>query len=187
MMQSNVEALPTAEDAPRKQRLPVLCLRHANVFDLVPLVVLAGEFFNEAGWKAFTNFNHEGMKLHFEHVLNTPFNEHGQSIIMCDELMMQGGNVLTRPVGFIKFGLQVCSTTEPIGVLDAVYVLKELRLSHAGRMLFAAAENHLRALGACAFFASPGARMGSVDKSMSNMLGRMGFDIQVANGVKVLR
>jgi GNAT superfamily N-acetyltransferase len=186
---SNRSELPvSALRTPRA--LPAFVIRQAGPADLVPLVILTEEFFNESGWTEFTSFNPEGMKLHYEKVLNEPFSETGQIIYICDTLPVpdgSGGETPQVPVGFIKFGVQVCSTVDPVGVLDAVYVHPTFRLSPAGRLLFAAAENRLRSYGCCVFFASPGARMGGVDKSMSNMLAKLGFEIPVLNGCKVLR
>lgn len=170
--------------------MPSFVIRQATGLDLGVLLDLSEEFFNESGWKEFTNFNREGMLHHIDKVVNEPFFETGQMVYMCDTLPVpdgSGGDTAQTPVGFIKFGVQVCTTTEPVGVLDAVYVKPEFRLSSAGRVLFTAAENRLRSLGACVFFASPGARMGGVDKSMANMLTKLGFDVPVLNGCKVLR
>lgn len=170
--------------------MPSFVIRQAGPMDLVPLLVLAEEFFNESGWKEFTSFNHEGMHMHFEHVLNSPFAETAQFIYMLDTLPVpdgSGGETQQVPIGFIKFGIQVCSTVDPVGVLDAVYIHPTFRLSPAGRLLFTAAENRLRSFGACVFFASPGAKMGGVDRSMANMLTKLGFDVPVINGAKVLR
>jgi hypothetical protein len=175
-----------AASRPRPSRVPALCIRPAFISDLVPLVVLSSEFFAEANWKEFTSFNHEGMKQHFENVLMRPFEETGHFIYVCDLLPYDGVGE-AKPIGFIKCCIQWSSTTEPLGVLDAVYINRNYRLSHAGRSLFYAAEARLRELGACAFFAAPGARLGGVDKSMSNMLGRLGFEVQVSHGCKILR
>ena len=172
------------------RHMPSFVIRQAGPTDLVPLMVLTEAFFEESGWKEFTSFNEEGMKLHYERVLNEPFYETAQFIYVCDTLPVPdgtGGETPQVPVGFIKFGVQVCSTTDPVGVLDGVYVHPTFRMSAAGRLLFTAAENRLRALGACVFFASPGAKMGGVDKSMANMLTKLGFDVPVLNGCKVLR
>jgi len=178
----------TALRAPR--HAPSFVIREAVTIDLASMMEMSEEFFNESGWKEFTSFNHEGMVHHLGHTINNPFHETGQCIYICEAIPVPdgtGGETPQDPVGFIKFGVQVCSTTEPVGVLDAVYVRPQYRLSAAGRLLFTAAENKLRSLGACVFFASPGAKMGAVDKSMANMLTRLGFDVPVINGVKVLR
>ncbi len=185
----NVNSLPASSLRPPRA-LPSFVIRQAGPMDLVPLMVLTEEFFNESGWKEFTSFNEEGMRIYYDRVLNEPFHETGQMIYICDTLPTPdgtGGETPQLPIGFIKFGIQVCSTIDPVGVLDGVYVHHTFRLSQAGRLLFTAAENRLRALGACVFFASPGAKMGGVDRSMANMLTKLGFDVPVINGVKVLR
>ena len=186
----DLNTLPASALKTPPRTLPAFVIRQAQPMDLSPLMVLTEEFFDESGWKEFTSFNHEGMRFHLDRVINEPFLETGQMIYMCDTLPVPdgtGGEVKQVPVGFIKFGVQVCSTTEPVGVLDAVYIHPLFRMSAAGRLLFTAAENRLRAFGACVFFASPGAKMGGVDKSMANMLTKLGFDIPVINGCKVLK
>jgi GNAT superfamily N-acetyltransferase len=187
----NTNEMPVSRMRANPRRAPQsFVIREVTPLDLTSLMILSEAFFADSGWKEFTSFNHDGMLQHFSHLVGQPFHETGQCIYMCDTLPVPDGNGGETPqvsVGFIKFGVQVCSTTEPVGVLDAVYVLPEYRLSTAGRILFAAAENKLRSLGACVFFASPGAKMGGVDKSMANMLSRMGFDVPILNGCKVLR
>jgi GNAT superfamily N-acetyltransferase len=157
--------------------------------DLVPLMILTEAFFSEAGWKAFSEFNETAMKETYEQVLNQPFSETASVIYIVDALMPPNPDedIVQVPVGFIKFGIQCRSTVDPVGVLDGVFVLPEFRLSPAGRLLFAAAETRLRALGAWCFMASPGARIQGVDKSMANMLGKLGFEIETIKAVKILR
>jgi hypothetical protein len=173
-------------ETPRPARVQALCIREATVSDLVPLVVMSSQFFDEANWKEFTNFNPEGMKTHFEAILMRPFTETGHFIYVC-EVIPASGVGKPVPIGFIKCCIQWASTTEPLGVLDAVYIEKTYRLSHAGRALFNIAENRLREVGCCVFFAAPGARLGGVDTSMSNMLGKLGFETRVSHGCKILK
>jgi GNAT superfamily N-acetyltransferase len=186
----DLNALPASVLRTPRRLAQSFVIRQATAVDLPIMLDMTEEFFNESGWTQFTSFNRDGMAQHLDRCINEPFFETAQIVYMCDTIPVpdgNGGETPQAPVGFIKFGVQVCSTTEPVGVLDAVYVKPDFRLSAAGRLLFAAAENRLRSVGACVFFASPGAKMGAVDRSMANMLTKLGFDVPVINGVKVLR
>ena len=155
--------------------------RDAVPMDVASLTSLCSEFFEEAGWQQFTEFDEEKSNGHFSYTLEQPLEHTGCFIIMLDDYKN------SCPVGFIKCIIQDGVCKDRLGVLDAVYVKPEHRLSAAGRILFQTAEYKLKAYGCAAFFASPGAMMGQVDKSMANMLRKLSFEHKSVSLTKVFK
>ena len=155
-------------------------MRQALISDLETVCDLSQEFANEAGWMNITSYVPEKARDHWNYILSTPSDQTSAVALLAEDLST--GEV----VGGIKFYLQYSMTQDPIGCLDFIYVRQPYRMSGAGRALFSSAVAVLKTIGCCMFHASPGAMM-KEDKSMANMLRKLGFEYETVSLVKILK
>lgn len=139
--------------------------READAADIDRLVALGAQFFAESDFGAFTEFAPENFRLTMESLIGRED---------CELLVfLPDGEVIE---GFIAFNYDVSYTKDPLALLFLLYVSPAFRRSPAGRFLVDLALVTARISGAKAFYAGAMSGVPGTEKTLGNMLRKLGFE-----------
>lgn len=132
--------------------------------DLLRMVDLAEEFFNESELREFATFSPERIHETFRGTLTNP---NFKAIVFAPE---------GRVEGFIAFMLEASYTYEPLALGYLFYVSPPYRKSPVGRDLQELAIVYAKACGAVAFYNGVMAGIDNVSKTLPNLYMKLGFE-----------
>lgn len=152
-----------APDTQAEDDLPEV-YRFLEEDDLLRLIDLCDEFFNESELREFATFSPERLMALFRDALGSTTTK---VIVFAPEGQVEG---------FIAFSLQAHYTYEPMALGFLFYVTPAYRKSPAGRDLQEIAIVYAKACGAVAFYNGVMAGIDSVSKTMPNLYMKLGFE-----------
>jgi len=106
---------------------PAIMLRMATLDDVPQLVDLFDRFFQETQYASHLEYSRENSRRYLEHVVGTGMSPHILAVL--------DGTV----VGVLSYHMDRSFCTQPLAILDEVYVIPEFAATPIGRALVSAA------------------------------------------------